>query len=108
MASVQTQVHVSHEIDTKQGDKAQLKVQYGDFSADLAKVVKALEEVCQFLIPFYLPHIDLLGKKICCEQQSNEDDRGLHQIVSVIVDYCSFLISSKIQYWLYPRPQGWI
>ena len=46
VASVQTQVHVSHEIDTKQGDKAKLKVQYGDFSADLAKVVKALEEVC--------------------------------------------------------------
>ena len=46
VASAQSQVHVSHEIDTKQGDKAKLKVQYGDFSADLAKVVQALEEVC--------------------------------------------------------------
>jgi len=46
VASAQTQVHVSHEIDTKQGEKAKLKVQYGDFSADLAKVVQALEEVC--------------------------------------------------------------
>ena len=46
VASAQTQVHVSHEIDTKQGGKAKLKVQYGDFSADLVKVVKALEKVC--------------------------------------------------------------
>ena len=46
MASAQTQGHVSHEIDTKQGDKAKLNVQYGDFSADLVKVVKALEKVC--------------------------------------------------------------
>ena len=46
MASAQGQAHVSHEINTKQGDKATLKVQYGDFSADLAKVVEALEEVC--------------------------------------------------------------
>ena len=45
MASAQTQAHAFHEIDTKQEDKAKLKVQYGDFSADLAKVVKALEEV---------------------------------------------------------------
>jgi hypothetical protein len=29
-----------------QGAKAKLKVQYGDFSADLVKVVKALEKVC--------------------------------------------------------------
>jgi dipeptidyl-peptidase-3 len=46
VASAQTQVDVSHEIDTKQGEKAKLKVQYGDFSADLVKVVKALEKVC--------------------------------------------------------------
>jgi hypothetical protein len=46
VASAQTQAHVFHEIDTKQGDKAKLKIQYGDFSADLAKVVKALEKVC--------------------------------------------------------------
>ena len=46
MASAETQVNVSHEIDTKQGDKAKLTVQYGDFSADLVKVVKALEKVC--------------------------------------------------------------
>jgi Peptidase family M49 len=45
VASVQTQDHVSHEIDTKQGDKAKLKIQYGDFSENLAKVVQALEEV---------------------------------------------------------------
>jgi len=44
VASVQSRLHVSHEIDTKQGEKATLKVQYGDFSADLAKVVQALEE----------------------------------------------------------------
>ena len=46
VASAQTQAHVTHEIDTKQGDKAKLNVQYGDFSADLVKVVKALEKVC--------------------------------------------------------------
>ncbi|KAF8798016.1 aflatoxin-detoxifizyme [Phlegmacium glaucopus] len=44
VASAQTQAHVFHEIDTKQGDKAKLKVQYGDFSADLTKVVRALDE----------------------------------------------------------------
>ena len=45
VASAQTQANVAYEIDTKQGDKAKLNIQYGDFSADLAKVVKALENV---------------------------------------------------------------
>lgn len=53
VASAQTQAHVSHEIDTKQGDKAKLKVQYGDFSTDLAKVVQALEEVCERFYIFF-------------------------------------------------------
>jgi dipeptidyl-peptidase-3 len=48
VASVQSRLHVSHEIDTKQGEKATLKVQYGDFSADLAKVVQALEEAKKY------------------------------------------------------------
>ena len=79
VASAQTQVHASHEIDTKQGDKAKLKVQYGDFSADLLKVVNALEKVCWlFLIPFLTLNNLLLGEIICCKRQPNENDRGLH------------------------------
>ena len=46
VASAQTQANVTHEIDTKQGDKAKLNVQYGDFSADLVNVVKPLGKVC--------------------------------------------------------------
>jgi len=44
VAYVQTPAPVFHEIDPRQGDTAQLKIQYGDFSSDLAKVVKALEK----------------------------------------------------------------
>ena len=79
VASAQTQAHATHEIDTKQGDKAKLNVQYGDFSADLVKVVKALEKVCWlFLISFIILNDLLLGENICCKRQSNEDDWGLH------------------------------
>jgi len=34
-----------HEIASKSGDKIKLKVEYGDFSADLCKVNDALKEV---------------------------------------------------------------
>ncbi|KAF9482745.1 aflatoxin-detoxifizyme [Pholiota conissans] len=37
-----------HEIDTKSGDKANLKVQYGDFSDVLTKVVDALRDAKKF------------------------------------------------------------
>lgn len=44
VASAETQPPALHDINTKAG-KATLKVEYGDFSADLAKVVDALKEV---------------------------------------------------------------
>jgi len=40
-----TQPFAEHEIVAKSGDTVTLKVEYGDFSADLAKVNEALMEV---------------------------------------------------------------
>lgn len=40
-----TQPFAEHEIVSKSGDRAKLKVEYGDFSADLEKVNDALTEV---------------------------------------------------------------
>ncbi|KAF8163294.1 aflatoxin-detoxifizyme [Crassisporium funariophilum] len=48
VASAQTGTSALHEIETTQGDKAKLKVQYGDFSEDLSKVVQALQEARKY------------------------------------------------------------
>ncbi|PPQ86247.1 hypothetical protein CVT25_005576 [Psilocybe cyanescens] len=48
VASAQTQPPALHDIATESGDKATLKVEYGDFSADLAKVVDALKEAKKY------------------------------------------------------------
>jgi len=48
VASAQTQAPALHEIDATGGKKAKLTVQYGDFSEDLAKVVKALTEAKKY------------------------------------------------------------
>ncbi|KAJ3503498.1 hypothetical protein NLJ89_g8405 [Agrocybe chaxingu] len=48
VASAQTQPPALHNIEAKQGDKAKLTVQYGDFSEALAKVVEALKEAKKY------------------------------------------------------------
>jgi len=45
VASVQSQPSTLHDIEGTQGAGATLKVQYGDFAADLSKAVAALNEV---------------------------------------------------------------
>ena len=45
VASVQSQPSALHDIEGTQGANATLKVQYGDFSTNLAKAVAALNEV---------------------------------------------------------------
>ena len=45
VASAQTQPSAVHDIQGTAEGKAKLKVQYGDFSADLCKVIEALKEV---------------------------------------------------------------
>ena len=45
-----TKPGAEHEIDSKSGDKVKLKVEYGDFSADLCKVNDALKEVPQSVL----------------------------------------------------------
>jgi dipeptidyl-peptidase-3 len=54
-----TQPAAVHEIDAA-GDKATLKVQYGDFSKDLAKVVEALKEVSvRWFLLFIINCVDI-------------------------------------------------
>ncbi len=45
VASAQSQPPAFHDIAGVQGETAKLTVQYGDFAAELAKVVEALKEV---------------------------------------------------------------
>lgn len=45
VASAEPRPPAFHDIDTKEGDKTKLTVQYGDFSDALTKVVEALNEV---------------------------------------------------------------
>lgn len=45
VASAEAKPSVVHDIKTKEGNDASVKVEYGDFSADLRKVVDALEQV---------------------------------------------------------------
>ncbi|KAF4615358.1 hypothetical protein D9613_003051 [Agrocybe pediades] len=48
IASAESQPHALHDIETKSGEKAKLKVQYGDFSDALSKVVEALKEAQKY------------------------------------------------------------
>lgn len=72
MASAQGQPSSLRDIEGIQGEKATLKVQYGDFSAELAKVVVALNEV--FYICFDLNDsllTSFVGQEIHCERSPN-------------------------------------
>jgi hypothetical protein len=62
VASAQSQPSALHDIEGIQGVNAKLKVQYGDFAADLAKAVVALNEVFVLspfvgVIPFIILHL---------------------------------------------------
>ncbi|KDR81604.1 hypothetical protein GALMADRAFT_239656 [Galerina marginata CBS 339.88] len=48
VASAERQPSALHDIDTKAGDKAKLKVEYGDFSSALTKAVEALKEAKKY------------------------------------------------------------
>jgi dipeptidyl-peptidase-3 len=60
VASAQTQPSATHNIEGTQEATATLKVQYGDFSQELAKVVAALNEVFCHFSPRWVSFIKLL------------------------------------------------
>lgn len=78
-----TKPFTEHEMVSKSGDRVKLKVEYGDFSADLEKVNEALTEVSRsvlksgtFLLAYFF--FFAIGQTTCRQRKSKQYDRGIH------------------------------
>jgi len=86
VASATETASITHETGA-QGKKANVTLEYGDFSSALQGVNEALGEVIEAGVIRYLFSLLMFpGQEICCKRTPDQDDRGIYSIVGGLSD----------------------